>query len=239
VEQPNAPQEMPIADLFADPAVQPSQSPVEQQASDQVATPVVEAPKPLPTVPLPELLEQRHARQLAEKEAQMLRDQLAFFQQRSAEAQRPQAPVIDPVADPEGAYRALVQRQDEQAINQRANMSEMLARRSAGDQTVDEAVQAAVKSGLNRHFMMQADPYGALLSWHNGQKVSQTVGTDLNAYREKVRQEVIAEMKAGKPVPQNLPPSLSTATNASRSAPVVQDANDFFKSMIARPQRST
>ncbi len=40
-------------------------------------------------------------------------------------------------------------------------------------------------------------------------------------------------------VPQNLPPSLSTATNASNSSPVVQDASDFFKSMFAKPTPRT
>lgn len=194
----------------------------------------MEAPKP--TVPLSELLDTRHRAQRAEERVETLARQLEQFQ-RSFEAQRPQQPPIDPVTDPEGAFRFLAQQQTEQALHQRANMSEMLARRDpVYGAKVDEAVEEAKKAGLNRHFMSQADPYKALMDWHTSKSVAQQVGPDLNAYRQKVREELIAEMKAaaGKPTtPQTLPPSLATATNAGLASPVVQDSNDFFKSMMA------
>lgn len=218
------------------PAAPPQATPPVEQAQAPVATP---EQRPAPTVPLPELLETRHRAQLAEREAQLLRQQIELLQ-RSVEVQQPQQPPIDPVADPEGAYRALAQSVQAQALHNRANTSEMLARSKYGDEKVDAAVQAAVKSGLNRNFIAQPDPYKALMDWHNAQTVVQQVGTDPAAYRERIRQEVIAELKAGKPaaVPQNPPPSLSTATNAGTSAPVVKDANDFFRDMFAKPKRT-
>lgn len=242
MEQSTSPQETSIADLFVPeaPAAQPQETPpVEQvQPPAPVAQPQPE-PKP-PTVPLAELLEQRHSRQLAEQEARHLRQQLEQFQ-RSTVAQQPPPPPIDPVADPEGAYRALAHEVQAQALTSRANTSEMLARRQYGDEKVDLAVQAAVKTGFNRNFITQADPYKALMDWHTAQAVAQQVGSDPAAYRERIRQEVIAELKAGRPaaVPQNIPPSLSTATNALNSAPVVKDDTDFFRDMFAKPKPRT
>jgi hypothetical protein len=238
-------QETSINDLFVPDSapvtqtVAPSNAPVEQVPAE-VAAPVVEAPKPTPaqTVPLPELLEQRHARQMAEREAQYLREQLTQYQ-RSIEAQRPQPQPIDPVADPEGAFRALQYQMQEQAIHQRANTSEMMARNNpVYGAKVDEAVAEAVKAKLNGHFMQQPDPYRALMDWHTSRSVAQQVGPDLNAYREKLRAEIVAEMRAGvRPTaPQNLPPSLSQATNANNSMPVVKDSSDFFKEMLAKPR---
>ncbi len=185
---------------------------------------------------------------MAEREAQHAREQLAQYQ-RALEAQyrasQPQPQPIDPVAEPE-RFAAAVQhelaRKDQQmqemAIHQRANTSEMLARQKHGDQAVDQAIQAAIKTGLNRNFMQQSDPYRALMDWNNTQNVATQVGPDLNAYREKVRQEIIAEMRAGRPAPQNLPPSLSTAANAATAVAPMQESKDFFNSLFA-PQRRT
>lgn len=205
-------------------------------------------PQPSRTVPLPELMEERHKRQLAEREREAARRELELVQ-RFIEGQRqqqPPPPPIDPVADPEGAFRTLAERQamiaqqmQEQSLHQRANMSEMFARRDHGDDKVDAAIQAAIQSGLNRNFMMQPDPYGALMRWHAANHVVQEVGTDLQAYRQRVEAEVRARLEAelkaqGRPAPQNLPPSLSTATRAAVSSPQVQDTGDFFKSMFGK-----
>ena len=252
MEQSSAPQETSISDLFVPDVapvtqtVAPSNAPVEQVPA-QVTAPVVEAPKQTPTVPLPEHLDVRHRAQYAEKERDLARQEAELYRrqldqyQRSIEAQRPQPQPIDPVADPEGAYRALQIQLQEQAIHQRANTSEMMARNNpVYGSKVDEAVAEAVKSGLNRHFMQQPDPYRALMDWHTSRNVAQQVGPDLNAYRQKVREEIIAEMKAGQgqrpTAPQNLPPSLSNATNANNSVPVVKESSDFFKEMFAKPR---
>ena len=235
-----------IADILADPTPTPQpQIPVADPAQVAPAPAPMPAPQaqPSPTVPLAEHLEERHRRQALEREAAAYRQMLLGAQQRP---QQPPPPPIDPVADPEGAYRALVQhtaaqdqRMQDMAINQRANMSEMLARGKHGDQVVDQAIQAAINAGLNRNFMMQADPYKELMNWHNSQNIAQTVGSDLNAYREKIRQEILAEMKVGRPAPTNLPPSLATATRANSAPDVIPEAGDFFKSMFAKPQRTT
>lgn len=230
------------------PQAAPAEVPAQVETQPVAEAPPPPAPQPARQVPLPELMEERHKRQLAEREREAARRELELVQ-RFIEGQRqqqPPPPPIDPVADPEGAFRTLAERQamiaqqmQEQALHQRANTSEMLARRDHGDSEVDAAVQAAVQAGINRNFMTQPDPYGALMRWHQAQKVAQEVGTDLTAYRQKIAEEVraqiLAEAKAqGRPAPQNLPPSLSTATRASVPNMQVLPDSDFFKSAFSK-----
>jgi hypothetical protein len=195
-------------------------------------------------VPLSELLDTRHRAQAAEAKAQEVAARLESIQRHLEAQQRPQPQPIDPVADPEGAFRvlaqqnaALQQQMHDQAMHQRANTSEMLARQKYGDAAVDAAREAAVKAGLGTHFLTQSNPYEAVMTWDRGQKAARDIG-DPAAYREKIKAEILAELR-GQPapaqtasVPQNIPPSLSTATRANGAVPVVESANDFFKSMF-------
>lgn len=232
----------------AAPVAQGQEPPVQTPAPDPAqpappaATPDVRSPQ---TVPLPELLEQRHARQLAERENQLLRQQLQQFYEAQQRANQPQPQPIDPVSQPEAAYAALQQElarrdqmMEQMALHQRANTSEMIARSQHGDQIVDQAIDSAVKSGLNQHFMRQPDPYKALITWHKSQQIAQEIGNDPNAYRARieaeVRAKILAEMKAGTPPPRNLPPSLASATKANSAPEIVQEASDFFKGMMNR-----
>ena len=249
-------QETSIADLFvhpgpADPGAQ--QTPPAQPTVDPVTgappAPVPPAPvaPPVHMVPLPELLDARHRAQAAEIKAQQVADQMAAFQRSFYEAQRPQPQPIDPVADPEGAFNAIAQQLhankqmlQEQAVHQRANMSEMLAKKDFGAPAVEAARDAAVKAGLGNYFLTQADPYQAVMEWHRGQTAAKEIG-DPAAYREKIKAEILAELRGQAPAlpvkpgtPPVLPPSLSNATRASSTGPVVQDANDFFRSMMAK-----
>jgi hypothetical protein len=215
----------------------------QQPVAQPQAAPEPPPPQPSRTVPLPELMEERHKRQLAEREREAARRELELVQ-RFMEGQRQQQPqpqvhIPDPATDPEGYTSFMLAKMQEQSIHQRANQSEMFARREHGDEKVEAAIQAAVQAGINRNFMMQPDPYGALMRWHAANQVVSEVGTDLQAYRQKieaeVRQRLLAEQQvAGKPAPQNLPPSLSTATRASVASPGVMDTGDFFKTMFGK-----
>ena len=184
---------------------------------------------------------------MAEQKAEFLAQQLAQYQ-RSAEELRPPAPPLDPVGDPEGFARAMMQenaalRSNLQSIsaNLPAHITEHLVREKHGDAAVDEAVAEAHKAGLGTHFMKQRNPYKALMEWKTNQTIAQQVGPDLKAWEAKKEQEIeariMARMNPVKPgAPQNLPPSLSNATNANNSVPVVKESSDFFKEMFAKPR---
>ena len=238
--QPMTPQPAPV------PEVQPAAP--EQQADAQPPAPAPEPPKPTPQVPLPELLETRHRAQMAERENQLLREQMAMFQ-RSIEAQQQpvqqQQPPLDPVGDPEGFARAMLQenahlRRQLQTVaeNMPAHITEHLIREKYGDEAVDAAVKAAHEAGLGGYFMKQKSPYKSLMEWRNNQTIAQQIGPDLKAWETKKEAEIEARILAKHgirqpaPVPQNIPPSLSTATRANGAVPVVESANDFFKSLF-------
>jgi hypothetical protein len=221
--------------------------------------PVPEPPKH--TVPLPEHLELRHRAQMAEREAQYAREQLSQIQgaieaqQRAAyQQQLAQQPPLDPVGDPEGFARAVLQRNAELerrlqdvAHNMPAHITEHIVREKYGDEVVDAAVKEAHKAGLGQHFMKQSNPYKALMNWRTQQEIAQQVGPDFKSWEAKkeaeIRARILAETQqqpAARPgQPQILPPSLSSATRASTASPVIQDSSDFFRTtLFAKPQRT-
>lgn len=221
--------------------------PAEQQAAAPTPPPAAPAPQPH-MVPLSELLDTRHRAQEAERIARESQERLANFQRELEARFRPQPEPIDPIANPEAGWSAVGQRFaatqqqiNDMAIHSRANTSEMLARSKYGDASVDAAREAAKKAGLGNHFLNQPNPYESLMEWQRGQTAAKEIG-DPAAYREKLKAEILAELKGAPPPvpgqPQVLPPSLSTATRAAVPNPQVQEPGDFFKSMFAKPQRT-
>lgn len=227
--------------------------PAEQPFEAVPQTPPIPAAPAAPPqphmVPLSELLDTRHRAQEAERIAREASERFAQLQRELEARFRPQPEPIDPIANPEAAWDAVgkriaasEQRAQEMAVHSRANMSEMLARSKHGDAAVEAAREAAVKAGLGTHFLQQANPYESLMEWDRGQKAAKEIG-DPAAYKEKLKAEILAELKGAVPPrpgqpPQVLPPSLSTATRASVPNPLVQDTGDFFKTMFAKPQRT-
>ncbi len=233
------------ADHYAQPQqAEPTAEPVAQPVVAQPAPQPVAPPPPAePHVPLHVLLEERKERQAYQRQIQ----QIIEAQQR---ASQPQPQPIDPVAEPERFAAAVQQellRKDQQmrdmAVHNRANTSEMLAKSKFGAQAVEAARDAAVNAGLGNHFLGQSDPYEAVMEWHRGLTAAREIG-DPTTYKERLKAEILAEIAKGvapaRPgQPQVLPPSLSSATRASTTSPVIQDASDFFKSQLfAKPQRT-
>lgn len=236
-----------LSNIF--PPAAPEADPVQVQPQAPAAPPpqaTTPAPPAEPHVPLHVLLEERKERQAYQAQIR----QLIEAQQR---ALQPQPQPIDPVAEPE-RFAAAVQQEfarksqqmQDMAVHNRANTSEMLAKSKHGAQAVETARDAAVQAGLGNHFLGQPDPYEAVMEWHRGQTAAKEIG-DPAAYKEKLKAEILAELAKGiaapgqaRPgAPQILPPSLSSATRASTTSPVIQDAGDFFKTtLFAKPQRT-
>ena len=130
--------------------------------------------------------------------------------------QQQQAP--DPYADPEGFAQHQSQQQFLARRNDIANMSEAIARRTHGAEIVDKAIQAALQTGAAQHFYQRAaDPYGELIDWYKHQTALQRIGPDPDAYEKsvetKLREKILAELKAGGTKPQQrFPGSLADAT---------------------------
>jgi len=220
------------------------------QAQPQAQTPGQE-PQPQPQqqqphqVPVSELIEERKRRQSAEeyqRNQQQRIDQLEQMMARLTQPQQPQQPQpqIDPYEDPEAFVQSLEHRIEQRFLNMSLNESERRARESHGSDAVDAAFEAARRSGFSQAFVNKPDAYGEMVRWHKAQQLSETIGEDPNAYKERLKselkQQLLAEMRQGTPPPSNLPPSLSSATNAnpaSNPAAIGSD-QDFFKDMMNR-----
>ena len=230
----------------------------EQQEQPQQSAPPVQAEQP-PTaspeskedparnrhVPLPELLSERDKRKAAEAAREEAENRVRWYEDQLRQArqapqsqpqqQQPQRP--DPFVDPEGfaAYQETILQQ--QLVNERANFSELRARDKFGDDAVDAALQAAPPQ-VRMHCLRTVDPYGELIKWHKQASFMHEVGTDPSAYKtrleKQIREQVLAELKAGKATQQSaprFPGSLADATpTGDQGAHITEEsvARDIF-----------
>lgn len=199
-------------------------------------------------VPLSEMLAERKKFQdrLAEaerykQEADQLRQFVAQFQQANAVQQPPP----DIFEDPDRFLESRLTPYQQQMENMRLDMSEDRAREKHGDAVVDEAFQAAQAAGILANFVRTRHPYGELVQWHQKTKVLQEVGSDPQAYRQRleqeIRQQVMEELKSGRAPGGNPPPrfptSLADQTNAGGNQGA-QLSTEAVMNQLFNPDRS-
>lgn len=183
-----------------------------------VEVPVEAAPEPAKVethVPLAALQEVR-------AENRTLKDRLNELDQIKAMLAAQSAPKMpDVFENPEGFAGAMLQRVQQVEANTIAEISERMARSSAGDQVVDAALDAAQAAGVVDQFRGRKDPWGDLVKWHKSQRALAEIGDDPAAYAERVREQIRQEFAAQRqsaPIPAA--PSLAGQTNlGARAAP--------------------
>lgn len=187
-----------------EPAPEPEPAPEEPKGETESAPPAPETSEG--QVPYAALKEERRKRQ--ELEA------------RIAEKEKVKAP--DPVVDPEAYNKHIQETINQRILSERVDMSEELVRQQVGDEAVDSAF-AAFKDALQTEphlyqaVMSSRSPYKAIVDWHSRQRVLETVGTDLDAYKQRLREEIQAELAAQQPDPVLKPsptPSLANRPSA-------------------------
>lgn len=191
-EEPEQPQEE------ANPEIQPEEPKVEAKPEEQ-------------HVPLAALKEVRSENRTLK---QRLSDIEALLVQRS----RPQIP--DPIADPEAHSAFLMQQMQAMQSHFVAELSERDARKEFGSDAVDEALEAANEAGTLDQFRGRKDAWGDLARWHKAEKAKAEIGEDPVAYRERLKAELLAELKsetAARSVPP--PASLAGQPNLASSTP--------------------
>ncbi len=198
----------------------------------------------VPPARLREETERRRAieaeREQARAEARELRARLEAVErgQQRPPAQRreqTQSEAPDMFADPEGwaqHQRALITQDFE---TKRINASFADAEDAHGDsfRTAFQDLQRTNNPGLVREIVGSHNPGRALMNWHSRQALMSEIGNDPAAYRERVRQELLADPETrravitgargealrgegGRPRTQTrLPPSLNSATGGT------------------------
>ena len=173
-----------------------------------------------PPLTLDSYMSEREARQKAEGESKAWRDWYA----RMTESQKaPPPPEIDPYVQPaeymdqrQKAIETEVQKRMEEALQPiRSGLTQMWARncfdeakRNYGDKEAEEAYQEFDKGQMPRHefeqVMRQPNPFAAAVLWKRRRDAVAAMGDDPAGFRERLRQEIIAEMK-GLPPPREEP----------------------------------
>lgn len=222
---------IPLADIFSrdepareeptggQPAPEPEpQAPTETGDPPPAAPPAAE-PDP-PHVPIAALKDERAKRQQIEAELTAMKARLAEIEKATPQQPRPEPqPLPDPVKDPAG-YRAAIA---EEVLNERFNMSEMMARRDYPD--LDEKLatfQAAAEAdpALAHKLRSQPHPWDWMYQEAKRIQARNEIGDDPVAFRERVRAELMAELQGKPPAAAPVPPDatpLPTSLAAARS----------------------
>lgn len=232
------------------------------QAVETPAAAVVDA-KPAPTqpeadprVPLHELIAERKARQEAQAE-------IALFRREREEAKRNAEPPkkVDLFENPDGFVDQRMESHLQQVQATAMYNAKLIAEARFGEDKINAAQQhfdALATAGqlhpaVIARVMNSPNPFAEAAKWHKEYLVQTTVGDDLEAYRTKLRAELLADPEfrkeadaawrqqaAGTPgqirpaIPST--PSLGRVGASALAAASVDDMSDeeLFKSTVSR-----
>lgn len=210
----------------ADEVVQPVEPEVNTSVEPEgkgepTAAPPAAAQEEPKFAPITALLDERDKRQAAQRENEDLRKQLAAFH---AQQQRRQPPSFDENPEQRLEYE---QAQIQNSLwNERLNMSEQMAVGQFGGDAVDAAKQAFATAAQNNPALVmeirrQANPYGFVMQWHQREKMLSDIGTDPEAYRQRIISEYMATLApppVQAPPAKPLPPAAAKAPSAGGQA---------------------
>ncbi|CAN1724433.1 Scaffolding protein [Hyphomicrobium sp. 1Nfss2.1] len=244
------------------PPAEPAAPPPAAEATPPPVSPEAVDPNTGRMVPLAELTnerkklkgerdEERRLRMEAEARAKVYQEQIdAARRQPPPQApQRQPVHIPDPVTDPEAYARFVHQTAQQQVFDERLNASEDRARDKYGDDTVNEAFQAAQAAGLvgpQSPLLQQRHPWGAMVEWFKQQKALQTIGSDPDAYANRIREEerakVLAELKAGNGptagAPQQFPGTLASATQQGATGQITKNLEAATSDVFAPDRKA-
>lgn len=185
-----------------------------------------------------------------ERQMQAIQGQYSGLLQALQAQQRPQPtpqPAPDFFQDPDAAIDYRLKNAVDPLAKQQVQQAEQFSRMMAVDKFGEEVVNTAYAELAQRintdpnarldhqRIMSSPHPYAALVQWHKQQSVLKEVGEDPAAYRERVKAELLEELRAqpGYQLPQpppspgaalqNLPSNFAGARNAgTRTVPQFQ-----------------
>lgn len=226
---------------------------VEQATTEQAQS--TEGEQEQKTVPLDALTAERAKSRRYTEEVSSLRQEIATrdaaWERRIAqlmEASRPQQQQEPPdfFANPEAAMQQFMR----PVLQRIEGMSEAMSRRFAVREHGAETVQQAYSSLEQRmatdpaaqgeyvRIMRSGDPWDELVKWHKRDEAIAEIGTDPDAYKAKVREQLLAELQNGggqqqaKPAQTNMPSNFAQARNVgARTGPAwggPASLNDIF-----------
>lgn len=231
---------------------------IEQQAQATVEGTAPQAERQHGMVPQPALHAARETAKTERDRADRLERQLAELTGKVSvlttmrDQPQPQAEQPKPKdfwEDPDNYVQTAVAPIQQQMERQRLDFSKALAMRDHGEETLKSAFDAfgeAVRSDPSaqheyKRIMASAHPYDELVSWHKRTSALSEIGADPNAYRERVKAELMAELglAAGTPpataaaspspvMPSNLAGARNVGTRSGPAWSGPKPLNDIF-----------
>lgn len=182
-------------------------APEESKGEPEAAPPA--EPKEDRHIPITALLDEREKRQAKEREAEELRRQLAELQA----AQKPKPDFFD---NPEAHLTAVQQQAQQLAIQTRLDISRAVAEDKFGAETVAAAYAFfEANPALSQPLLKSPLPFVEAVKVYQRHKAMEEIGTDPEAYRARIEEEVRQKLLAEAPKPKTPPPSIATAPGVS------------------------
>jgi hypothetical protein len=217
-----------VTDAPADPP-EPQPDPEPQPEPDAQLTP---APGDKPVVddnaamiPSFRLKQEADARRQVEADLANERADKAALRQRLEALEKPAAKVEvskatkpDPLLDPEGYAKAVREEVREEMLAERRETSLANAHKTYKTE-FEEAYAAAQKNldpALKARMQASRDPGETLIEWHREAKAKAEVGTDLAAYKQKLREEALKDPEFRKAAMEAWRDQASTQTKDGR-----------------------
>ncbi|PJN96877.1 hypothetical protein CNY89_00035 [Amaricoccus sp. HAR-UPW-R2A-40] len=156
-------------------------------------------------------------------------------EQRLMQPPQPAPSLPDPIENPEEYTHAIQTSLQQQLVMERVETSRFHAERDpaigkAGLAELDEFFNANPQA--SHQFLRSPSPIHAAWDWLQAEKLRQEIGTDPAAYRERLRAELLAELKPAAAVPptpaRNIPPSMARAGASAGSEPPAKGADPLF-----------
>lgn len=205
--------------ILADDRSSPAETPQEQAAEPAAhaapeAKPEIapEAPKAGPKWYRDALREKDQRLAAAERQARQLQEQMERLQ--------PPPQPLD-YSNPQAVFQTFEQRLAESRLEQNIALSARFARREHGAELFDEAaVWLSQRKDIELWAQTQADPWEAAIQRFKQERLADEIGDDPNAYREKLRQEILAELQQQQPghSPSMTAPRIPAPASGQRSA---------------------
>ena len=221
----------------------------EESQAEVVADAKVEAEKPAiddnaPLVPSWRLREINEEKRKVAEENDRMRAELA--QLRNAPKPEPKEPEkaarLDPLLDPDGYAKQVREDIRQELLSERREESLQTAAEKYGDEfrAAYQAAQQRIDPALKARMQESRNPGETLIKWHREQKTMSEIGTDLTAYKQRLRDEALKDpefrkaaieawreeassQSSGRPRVE-LPPTLNGASRAN--AALRSDAGD-------------
>jgi hypothetical protein len=176
--------------------------------------------------------------QAAEREREAYRAEVAVIRRQLAEKSKPKEEPVDLFSNPDGFVQSLEQRISRQFETRFLNQSLGRAARQHGEtfNQAFQALQATRDRGLVDRIRASDDPGEAVLDWHRQQSALREIGTDPNAYKQKLRDELSKDPEFRKQIMDAIRAEAGGSHaqgQGQRSAPSVIDMPSLSRSPTA------